>query len=58
MYKAFDYFWDRLNEKDEKDAPIFNYVKAQEFLEKLNKATIVKIDVIGHSDAFTLFLRL
>ena len=55
MYKAFDYFWDRLNEKDEKDAPIFNYVKAQEFLEKLNKATIVKIDVIGHSDAFTLF---
>jgi uncharacterized protein with ParB-like and HNH nuclease domain len=55
MYKAFDYFLDRLNEKDEKDAPIFNYVKAQEFLEKLNKATIVKIDVIGHSDAFTLF---
>ena len=44
-----------MNEKDEKELPIFNYSKAQEFLSKLNSATIVKIDVSSHSDAFTLF---
>ena len=55
MYKAFDYFYDRLNEIDDNGNCIFTYSKAQEFLNKLNMATIVKIDVIGHSDAFTLF---
>ena len=55
MYKAFDYFCDRLNEKDDDGNSIFTYQKAQDFLVKLNMATIVKIDVIGHSDAFTLF---
>ena len=55
MYKAFDYFYDRLNQIDDNNEHVFNYSKAQEFLDKLNRATIVKIDVIGHSDAFTLF---
>ena len=55
MYKAFDYFWDRLNELDDSGKSIFTYEKAQEFLNKLNSATIVKIDVTNHSDAFTLF---
>lgn len=55
MYKAFDYFWDRLNEYDEYDQPIFNYEKVQKLLSKLNTGTIVKIDVSNHSDAFTLF---
>lgn len=55
MHKAFNYFRDRLNEIDENGNPYFSYSKAQDFLDKLNRATIVKIDVIGHSDAFTLF---
>ncbi|MGC6431754.1 MAG: DUF262 domain-containing protein [Jejuia sp.] len=55
MYKAFDYFYDRLNENDDDGNSLFTYQKAQDFLSKLNSATIVKIDVIGHSDAFTLF---
>jgi len=55
MSKAFDYFCDRLNEKDDNDELIFTYDKANEFLKKLNSATIVKIDVSTHSDAFTLF---
>ena len=55
MYKAFDYFYDRLNENDDDGNSLFTYQKAQDFLRKLNMATIVKIDVNGHSDAFTLF---
>ena len=55
MSKAFDYFSDRLDEKDDNDEPIFSYEKANDFLRKLNSATIVKIDVSSHSDAFTLF---
>ena len=55
MAKAYDYFCDRLNEKDDNDKPLFSYEKAKEFLKKLNSATIVKIDVSTHSDAFTLF---
>ena len=45
MYKAFDFFWDRLNEIDENDIPIFNYDKVKELLQNLNSATLVKIDV-------------
>lgn len=55
MYKTYHYFLDRLNEKDDDDKSIYNYEKAQVFLRKLNSATIVKIDVNNHSDAFTLF---
>jgi uncharacterized protein with ParB-like and HNH nuclease domain len=55
MNKAYDYFCDRLHEKDENDKPVFSYDKAKELLKKLNSATIVKIDVSTHSDAFTLF---
>ena len=55
MSKAFDYFFDRLNAEDEQGNPIFNYDKVQKLLNKLNSATIVKIDVSNHSDAFTLF---
>ena len=55
MSKAFDYFFDRLNAEDGEGNPIFNYNKVQQLLSKLNSATIVKIDVSSHSDAFTLF---
>ncbi len=55
MYKAFNYFWERLNEIDDQGKSLFSYEKAHEFLNKLNSATIVKIDVSSHSDAFTLF---
>jgi len=55
IYKAYNYFWDRLNEKDDNGLPVYDYNKAQAFLRKLNEATIVKIDVSSHSDAFTLF---
>lgn len=55
MHKAYNYFWDRLNEKDDDGNCIYDYDKAHKFLNKLNNATIVKIDVNNHSDAFTLF---
>ena len=53
--KAFDYFCDRLNEEDDSGNPIFSFKSVNEFLDKLNSATLVKIDVSNHSDAFTLF---
>ena len=53
--RAFNYFINRLNELDEDNNPIYSYESVQVLLNKLNTATIVKIDVISHADAFTLF---
>lgn len=53
--RAFNFFIDRLNEIDENNIPKYDLEKVQAFLDKLNSATIVKIDVATHSDAFTLF---
>lgn len=53
--KAFRYFCDRLYAKDEEGNPIFTYQGANSLLEKMNAATLVKIDVATHADAFVLF---
>lgn len=53
--RAFSYFIDRLNELDENDAPRYQLAQVEALLEKLNTATLVKIDVASHADAFTLF---
>ncbi|MHA1284107.1 MAG: DUF262 domain-containing protein [Promethearchaeota archaeon] len=47
LYKAYNYFKNRLNE--------LYYDKLINFIDKLNSAVIVKIEVKTHSDAFTLF---
>lgn len=48
--KCFRYFYDRLEEDN-----VFSYKAVKQLLEKLNSATVVKIDVANHSDAFVLF---
>lgn len=53
--KTFEYFISRLYETDEDEVNIYGVDEVKDFLEKLNSATIVKIDVASHADAFTLF---
>ncbi|MFZ1704895.1 MAG: DUF262 domain-containing HNH endonuclease family protein [Saprospiraceae bacterium] len=53
--RAFNYFFSRLNEVDENKNPKYSYESILELLKKLNSATLVKIDVATHADAFTLF---
>lgn len=53
--KAYNYFYDRLNAVDENEQLIYSYEDVQNILVKLNSATLVKIDVATHADAFTLF---
>jgi uncharacterized protein with ParB-like and HNH nuclease domain len=55
--KAFQYFLGRLNalSDDDQPTPIYSFKKALDLLQKINKATIVKIDVSSHTDAFILF---
>jgi uncharacterized protein with ParB-like and HNH nuclease domain len=47
IYKAYLYFKDRILG--------FNYNELKEYLEKINSALLVKIEVNTHSDAFILF---
>ncbi|MDD5689668.1 MAG: DUF262 domain-containing HNH endonuclease family protein [Caldisericia bacterium] len=47
IYKAYLYFKDRISD--------FNYNELKEYLEKINSALLVKIEVNTHSDAFILF---
>ncbi len=53
--RAFNYFHLRLQELDDNGFPLYNVSRVTEILKKLNSATIVKIDVATHADAFTLF---
>lgn len=53
--RAYNYFLNRLNETDDNGDVVFTFEKAEDFLNKLNSATLVKIDVATHADAFTLF---
>lgn len=53
--RAFNYFNGRFNEVDAEDNPLFNFSKVESFLDKLNSATLVQIDVLSHTDAFILF---
>jgi uncharacterized protein with ParB-like and HNH nuclease domain len=53
--KAFHYFYKRLAEVNEENKPTYTYDSVKKLLNKLNSATLVKIDVASHADAFTLF---
>ncbi|MEQ9091427.1 MAG: DUF262 domain-containing HNH endonuclease family protein [Balneola sp.] len=53
--KAYSYFFDRLNEKDDNGVLKYTYESVKDLLIKVNSATLVKIDVATHADAFTLF---
>lgn len=53
MFKAFRHFLSRIDAYLENSSdPI---AKLQDLLERVNTATLVKIEVVGHSDAYTLF---
>lgn len=53
--RAFKYFCNRLDESDEEGNPVYSFETVNDLLSKLNSATLVKIDVATHADAFTLF---
>lgn len=53
--RAFNYFNARFNEVDADDNPLFSYSAVEAYLQKLNNATLVQIDVLSHADAFILF---
>lgn len=53
VFKAFRYFCSRLEQYLEQSNDPINDL--QQFLDKVNTATLVKIEVEGHSDAYTLF---
>ena len=53
--KAFNYFSSRLEEENENGTPKYSKEETENLLSKLNSATLVKIDVATHADAFTLF---
>ena len=55
LFKAYRFFIDRLDELDNKGKKIFDLEKIKEFMGKLNRASLVKIEVGSHADAFTLF---
>lgn len=59
IVKAFRYFQFRMNEikkiNDTDSESIFDRKVTLELLKKLNSAVLVKIEVVSHSDAFTLF---
>jgi uncharacterized protein with ParB-like and HNH nuclease domain len=54
--RAYNYFYKRLTEinEDEKGTK-YTFESVKKLLSKLNSATLVKIDVATHADAFTLF---
>lgn len=55
MHRAFNYFNNRFNELDSDNNPLFKFKSVESFLQKLNTATLVQIDVLSHADAFILF---
>ncbi len=55
LFKAYRFFIDRLDGLDERGDKLFDQTKVLAFLQKLNRASLVKIEVQSHADAFTLF---
>jgi hypothetical protein len=55
IFKAYRYFAERLDGIDAKGNAIFSPGKLLKLMEKVNAASLVKIEVGSHSDAFTLF---
>lgn len=53
IFKAYRYFKDRVDLLSEHPEEKSEYIKI--FLQKMNQATLVKIEVASHSDAYTLF---
>jgi len=55
LFKAYRFFIDRLDELDDKGRKVFDPAHIQAFLDRLNQASLVNIEVGSHADAFTLF---
>lgn len=53
--RAYHYFESRFTQKDADGTPLFTAAELVAFLDKLNGASMVKIEVNSHADAFTLF---
>lgn len=53
--KAYRYFEERLEQLDGKGKRLFPLAALRQLMEKVNAASLVKIEVNSHSDAFTLF---
>jgi uncharacterized protein with ParB-like and HNH nuclease domain len=55
IFKAYRFFINRLDEQDEKGKRRFDLKNVQELLARVNRASMVTIEVGSHADAFTLF---
>ena len=55
IMKAYRYFEERLDQVNEKGKRLFPVPALRELMEKVNAASLVKIEVNSHSDAFILF---
>lgn len=55
ILKAYRYFEERLDQVNDKGERQFPVAALRQLMEKVNAASLVKIEVNSHSDAFTLF---
>jgi uncharacterized protein with ParB-like and HNH nuclease domain len=55
ILKAYRYFEERLDQVNDKDERQFPVPALRQLMEKVNAASLVKIEVNSHSDAFILF---
>jgi uncharacterized protein with ParB-like and HNH nuclease domain len=55
IMKAYRYFEERLDQVNDKGKRLFSVSELRELMEKVNAASLVKIEVNSHSDAFILF---
>ena len=55
LFKAYRFFIERLDELDNKGRKVFDPEHLRILLDRLNQASLVKIEVGSHADAFTLF---
>jgi uncharacterized protein with ParB-like and HNH nuclease domain len=55
IMKAYRYFEERLDQVNDKGKRLFSVPALRELMEKVNAASLVKIEVNSHSDAFILF---
>jgi uncharacterized protein with ParB-like and HNH nuclease domain len=55
ILKAYRYFEEQLDRMDDKGERVFTVSVLRHLMEKVNAASLVKIEVNSHSDAFTLF---
>jgi uncharacterized protein with ParB-like and HNH nuclease domain len=55
LFRAYRFFVDRLDELDNRGKKLFDLEKIKDFMDRLNRASLVKIEVGSHADAFTLF---